>query len=120
MKEEINQETLNDLKHFKNDMLLLNNRLYCISDFKYVTEKKVIKGNFLRKEKTVEVIYLTSLTVQTYSDKYKCVCSLVDHDAWRFVYFYSISGLRECWLDLKIQIEGFGAKVTMTEKNENN
>lgn len=112
MKKEIGIRTINDLKHFKNKMLMLRDRMFYIKDYKIETEKVLIKtGLFKTKEKEVEKQYLTSLDIVTYFDKYKTLGTLMHEDAYHIILFYDIAALRENWISFKTQMKYFGIDI---------
>lgn len=115
MKKSINTRTINDLKFFKNKMLMHRDRMFYIKDFKIETEKiKVRTGMFTRKE--VEKQFLTALDIVTYFDNYKTLGTMQNDDAYRVILFYDITGLRENWLSFKRQLKFFGVINDKDEK----
>ena len=119
MKKEINTRTINDLKFFKNKMLMHRDRMFYIKDFKIETEKVKVKTGFFRnKEKEVEKQFLTSLDIVTYFDKYKTLGTMQNDDAYSVILFYDIAGLRENWLSFKTQLEFFGINVNVPQTKE--
>jgi hypothetical protein len=117
MKKQIEEHLIIDLKFFKNKMLLLNERMYYIKDFKIESEEVKIKGNLFRKDKTVIKYYLTSLDVVTFFKKYNNVTgTMMEDDAYRFILFYNIPALRENWLLFKKQLKAFGIDIEQLKK----
>jgi len=121
MKKEIYTQTINDLKYFKNKMLMHRDRMFYIKDFEIQTEKvKVKTGLFRTKEKEVERHYLTSLDIVTYFDKYKTLGTMQYEDAYSIILFYNIAGLRENWISFKSQLKHFGINIDKIENDERN
>lgn len=117
MKKEINTETLNRLNLFKLKMLMHGNRMFFIRDFKIKKENVLIKGNYFRKEKTVEKIFLISLEMVTYFD-YDGESKLgvmYEDDAYYITLVYDLPKLRKNWVDFKKQLKCFGININKKE-----
>jgi hypothetical protein len=116
MKEEVTDLELQDLKYFKNKMLLNGDKLMAIKDFTVIEETITIKGNWFRKEKTVVKKYLTSLDILIYSPRYDKAGYMANENAMLFIHFYSLSGLRQCWKDFNKQLNMFGFELKRIEE----
>lgn len=111
MKRELYSDEITVLKFFKNKMLMLNNKMFYIKDFKIEEEEVLIKSNWFRKEKTVKKEFLTSLDIVAYFPNYNTIGTMQEHDAINIITFYDIPQLRGNWITFKKQLSSFGINI---------
>jgi len=115
MKIAIDTQTLNSLKVCLNAILMVQSRLYCVTELESVKEEReVIKPKtWLRKEKTETVVeyFITKLVIESVHSQGKFLGTLTDGAAKDFIRTYSIYRLRQNWLDIKNQIDLFGFTI---------
>ena len=117
MKKEIYDSiTITNLNHFKNKMLLHNNRMFVIKNFKIETEEVTIPKTWLRKERKETKYFLTELKVQTYFPDYKSLGIIAEDDAYHIILFYDLSRLRESWENFVEQLKHFGVELRTIDK----
>ena len=122
MKKEIDSQTFNSIQMNLNKILLLNynRRLYCITEFEMITEKKeIIKPKTWFRNSSVEIVtitYMTKLTIQTIHSQGKFLGVLTDSAAEDFIDSYNLYKLREDWQNIYEQIKLFGGEITYGNK----
>lgn len=117
MKKEIfNDSTIFNLKHYKDKILLLDERMYEIRDFKLETEEVTIPKTWFTKEKTKTITYLTGIKMVSYFKNHKVLGTLHEEDAYRIVLFYDLPKLRKNWLDFVEQLKHFGGEIRTIKK----
>jgi hypothetical protein len=118
MKKKLFDNDIFNLKHYKLKMLMHNESMFYIEDYKIETEDEVIKGNWFRKEKTVTNHYLTSIKIIRYFPNHRTLGYMQNEDAYYIISMYNISALRENWLNLKQQLKFFGLELQGIKKEK--
>ena len=116
MKKKLYDNSLFNLKHYKNKMLMLRENMFYIENYKIETEDEVIKGNWFRKEKTKTNYYLTDIRIIRYFPKHNTLGVMQKEDGYHFILFYNLAELRQSWLDFKKQLKFFGLKLQKIKK----
>lgn len=119
MKKEITKETLNLLSDLVNKIMVKNNNILVIKEYKTVVEtitpRKTI---FNRHPKPVDKLFLTSITMIAYNNKLNAIDVVTEDYAFNVINDDDIYLYRGTWLSLYEQIKAFGFELCLTVHNQ--
>lgn len=122
MKIKVDTQTLNALKVNVDNMIMMNNHLYCITELESVKEEREIvkpKTWFCDEEvKKVTEYFVTKIVIESVHSEGKFLGTLTDEACENIICFYNIYKLRQNWLDIKNQIDLFGYTIVAKAKPE--
>lgn len=107
MKFKVDDNTISTLDYLKNKIILIQNNLYVIRDFKFDKESKIVKP-FFSKEKVVVNNYITEMTIVGYSVEDKFLTRMTDENCEIILEHYYLQSLRRNWVNIIYQLIAFG------------
>ena len=107
MKFEVDDNLISTLNHLKDKIILIQNNLYVIRDFKFYKESKIVKP-FFSKEKVVVKNYITEMTIIGYSVENKYLTRMADESCEIILEHYFLQKLRRDWVNITDQLKAFG------------
>ena len=113
-----NKET--ELSTLKGKMLMKDNFLYCIEDYKVeeIMEKQK-KTLFGRHRPLKKALYVTSLNVRAYNSDGKFLGYMKEDACDYFLTRYKLYWFREVWVKFVEQLKAFGFEVKEITPEEN-
>ncbi len=114
-----NKET--ELNCLKDKMLMKNNFLYCIEDYKVeeIMEKQK-KTLFGRHRPLKKALYVTDMTLRAYNGNGKFLGYMREDACYRFLIYYNLYNFHETWVKFLEQLKAFGFEVKKIETPEEN
>lgn len=119
MRKEITEETSKLLNDLLNKIMVKNNNILVIKEYKTVVEtitpRKTI---FNRHPKPVDKLFLTSITMVAYNNKLNAIDVVDENYAYNTIISDDIYLYRGAWLSLYEQIKAFGFELCLTIHNQ--
>jgi hypothetical protein len=116
---EITEQKETMLGILKGKMLMKDNFLYRIDDFKVeeITEPQK-KSIFGRQRPVKKTLYLTSITIRGYHADGKFLGYMQENACDRMLSFFNLYGLNKVWENFNEQLMAFGYEIKRIEVTE--